>query len=287
MSGYARIHRTLLGHAAFRNDAEAMAFAWLVVRAAWAAGEVRYKSRAVSLERGQIATSVRDFAEAMDRDKGWVERLLKRLRNCRMIETDAKTGFLVVTICNYSEYQSDGEKRKTPAKTPKKTNARQTQDTDKEGEKREEEETPQPPAGGRRGKHVLPEDWVLPTVEELPPQAKACARQWKPQSYAAHGEAFVNFWRPRGRMMTDWRLTWAGRVVEIHEKVLRAEKFDQAPPATAEQRKPMTAFETENAIRFARSQGNDAHAAELQRQLERMRPSPVVVPFIPNMRASR
>ena len=106
MSGYVRIHRSLIGHPAFRNDAEAMAFAWLVAKAAWQPTRVRYKERAISLGRGQIAVSVRDFATAMDRDKAWVERLLKRLKSETMIETRHETGVNVITICNYEEYQS-------------------------------------------------------------------------------------------------------------------------------------------------------------------------------------
>jgi hypothetical protein len=95
VSGYVRIHRTLIGHPAFRNDAEAMAFAWLVAKAAWKGARVRYKDRAITLSRGQIAISVRDFANAMDRDKAWIERLLKRLRAETMIETRHETGVTV------------------------------------------------------------------------------------------------------------------------------------------------------------------------------------------------
>lgn len=138
MSGYARIHRSLIGHPAFRNDAEGMAFAWMVLRASWKPVRVRYKGRAIALGRGQLALSVRDFADAMDRDKGWIERLLKRLKNETMIETRAETGVLVITVCNYADYQADGEERETVAETPRETPARQTQDTEQEDKKPEE-----------------------------------------------------------------------------------------------------------------------------------------------------
>ena len=85
MIGYARFHRSLIGHPAFRNDSEAMAFAYLVLRASWKPTRVRYKGKALSLNRGQLAMSVRDLADAMDRDKGWVERLLKRLKSETMV----------------------------------------------------------------------------------------------------------------------------------------------------------------------------------------------------------
>ena len=130
MSGYVRIHRSLLGHPAFRNDAEAMAFAWLVAKAAWQPTRVRYKERIIALDRGQLAVSVRDFATAMDRDKAWVERLLKRLKAETMVETRHETGVNVITICNYEEYQARGLRHETVDETATETGARQGRDTE-------------------------------------------------------------------------------------------------------------------------------------------------------------
>lgn len=123
-----------MGHPTFRNDAEAMAFAWLVLRASWKPCAVRYKERQISLLRGQLALSIRDFAKAMDRDKGWAERLLKRLATRDMAKTDGKTGVLVITICNYERYQAIKDTGKTPSETKPKTGARQGQDTEQERE---------------------------------------------------------------------------------------------------------------------------------------------------------
>jgi|GEM_PF-3353033 len=140
MSGYVRLHRTLLGHPAFRNDAEAMVFAWLITKAAWRPTRVRYKDRLITLDRGQLSVSVRDIAAAHDRDKAWVERLLKRLKSETMIETHGETGVNVITICNYDLYQPNGEGGETPGKTPAETVARQGRDTEQRKEKREERE---------------------------------------------------------------------------------------------------------------------------------------------------
>lgn len=115
-----------------------MAFAWMILRASWRPTRVRYKGRAVSLNRGQLATSIRDMAEAMDRDKAWVERLFKRLKHETMIETVTEAGVSVVTICNYAEYQADCDIADAARETVRETDARQTQDTEqrrKEGKK--------------------------------------------------------------------------------------------------------------------------------------------------------
>ena len=154
MSGYVRIHRALIGHPAFRNDAEALAFAWMVINAAWKPIRVRYQERAVSLARGQLAVSVRDLARAMDRDKGWVERLLKRLKSEAMIETTDETGVSVITIRNYDEYQAEKDTAKTPAETPAETGARQGQDTEQGREEGKKE--------GKTRKRVRTPDYEIP-----------------------------------------------------------------------------------------------------------------------------
>lgn len=133
-----RLYRALVGHPDFRNDAEAMAFAWLVAKASWQPVEVRYKGKRASLQRGQVAISVRDFARAMDRHQGWVERLLGRLKSSGMIKTDKGTASLVITICNYDAFQRPGEQDKTANGTAKKTEARQARDTEQGREIREE-----------------------------------------------------------------------------------------------------------------------------------------------------
>lgn len=158
MSGYVRIHRSLIGHPAFRNDAEAMAFAWLVAKAQWKPTRVRYKERPIILERGQLAISVRDFANAMDRDKAWIERLLKRLRAETMVETRHETGVNVVTICNYNQYQNEPILCETPRETPRKTEARQTRDTEQVREEGKKEESSNDDSPSDDGPAVLPED---------------------------------------------------------------------------------------------------------------------------------
>jgi hypothetical protein len=131
MSGYVRLYRSLISeHPAFRNDAEAMAFAWLVAKAAWQPTRVRYKERILSLNRGQLAVSQRDMARALDRDKAWVERLWKRLRAEAMVEVVCEAGVAIVTICKYEEYQARGVGREALDEA----GARQGQGTEQERE---------------------------------------------------------------------------------------------------------------------------------------------------------
>jgi len=159
VSGYVRLHRDLLAHPAFRNDAEALAFAWLFARAAWKETRVRYKGHAVSLKRGQLAVSIRDMADALDRDKAWIERLFKRLRAETMIETVAEAGVSVITICNYDKYQPKSDADKAIDETVDETDARQTRDTEQRREKGKEVKVEARKRASRTPEFEVP-DWV-------------------------------------------------------------------------------------------------------------------------------
>jgi hypothetical protein len=76
----------------------------------------------------------------MDRDKAWIERLLKRLKSEAMIETRNETGVNVVTICKYNEYQADIGTRETVGETINETSARQSRDTEQVIEESKERE---------------------------------------------------------------------------------------------------------------------------------------------------
>lgn len=102
--GYIHFDRSFAGHPAFRNDGEAMAFAWMCLRAFSHPLRVRYRGAAIDLGRGQLVASVRDLARAFDRPEGWVESLLTRLKSEAMVEVRAAPGPAVITICNYDQF---------------------------------------------------------------------------------------------------------------------------------------------------------------------------------------
>ena len=126
--GYVLIYRRLLDHPAFRSPAEAMAFAYLVAKAAWRPTRVRYRRRAVVLERGQLTISVRDFAAAMERPLAWAQRFLERLETDKMIarkpiqsrysrDTVADTVSPIISICNYDAFQMGKQSSDTVTET--------------------------------------------------------------------------------------------------------------------------------------------------------------------------
>lgn len=88
---------------------------------------------------------------------------------------------------------------------------------------------PTPPAGGgddgkrNRGSRI-PADWKPPAIDDLPPGAKAKAKQWPAGAYEGEAEAFVAYWLGEGRAgarKLDWNKTWFNRVNEVTSRVLR------------------------------------------------------------------
>lgn len=136
--GYVRIYRRVLNDPSFNNAGEAMAFAYLILKASWKPSKVRYKGKTISLERGQLALSVRDFAQDFGWSKDKCGRFLARL-NRDKIETESATGINIITICNYDTYQANDETSATVGATAPATVPRQYRDTEQRREEYKEE----------------------------------------------------------------------------------------------------------------------------------------------------
>lgn len=254
MSGFIAMQRDALDHHILRDGERFRAWFWIVANACWKPSKARIKGHTVELERGELSFSVRFLAENWGWSKSRVDRFLSDLRTEGMIETRSKSGTSaghkagqgqsIIKVCNYAKYQ-DAELGLRDKREPiSGTSAGQARDKEEEGKKGIKKNTPLTPQGGRKGKSCLPSDWVLPSVSDLPPKAQACAEQWTDASYETHGEAFVNYWSSERRQKADWRLTWANRIVDIHDKVMRAQKFGNDPKSgqsvAAKKHDPMT-----------------------------------------------
>jgi len=277
MTGYVRLHRSLIGHAAFRNDAEAMAFAWMIARAAWKPARVRYKGKAISLNRGQLAISVRDMADAMDRDKAWVERLFTRLKRETMIETVTQAGVSVVTICNYVEYQSNSEQHEAGDETPRETGARQVQDTEQEPE----EDNKKIDCRLDDFPNRVVETWNTETAGTPLPKARPLTpdrRKHLAVRAKEHGEDAVfaairnmaasEFHSGKSGKWTEGNLGWLLKSPENFTKML-----ERSAPAAAKQSVPVeqTIRARQDQARIYRRMGRESEADELDRETERIR----------------
>jgi len=108
MSGTVNISRGIWHDVAFKDEpfSEREAFIWIIMEASYKPREKRVGSITVSLERGQLVTSVRFMCSAWSWSKSRVDRFLKRLENRDMIGTDSGTGINVITVCKYNDYQN-------------------------------------------------------------------------------------------------------------------------------------------------------------------------------------
>lgn len=136
MSGFVALHRAAIEHPLFAGDTARLgAWLWLVAKACWKPTRFNVAGKTVLLERGQYCCSVRDLAEAWGWSKSTVDRFLTRLKNETMIETDAGTGRLIITICNYAKYQDINEDAGTGSGTTGGTASGQQRDIKEQGNK--------------------------------------------------------------------------------------------------------------------------------------------------------
>lgn len=161
--GVFAVARTIFDHPMLGGEpfTRREAWLWLVSEAAFKAGKRRAGAALVSLQRGEVAHSIRFMADAWQWHRARVERFLHALKTETMIGTRIETGVTVITICKYDEYQRVGSPNETRREAETETVARQQRDRLEEGNKGKD--TPSLRSGGRapaKGKMLpLSDDW--------------------------------------------------------------------------------------------------------------------------------
>jgi hypothetical protein len=213
MSGTVNISRTIWDDTAFKKQpfTEREAFMWLVMEASWKPRERRVGNAVVTLERGQLASSIRFMAEAWDWQKSTVDRFLKRLENRDMIGTASGTGITIITVCKYNEYQN----APSDSGTPDNSKAGQQRDSSGTNENKglikgvihkEVEPVGSPPKKTPRGSR-LPAEWRLSKSWGM----WAVEQGLPPEIVKSEGEKFRDYWHSvagaKG-VKLDWEATW-------------------------------------------------------------------------------
>lgn len=202
--GYALIFRRILENRTFRDHGEAMAFAYLILRAAWRPTKVRYKERMIVLQRGQLAMSVRDLAAALGRDRNWADRFLKRLADQDMIETASETGVNVISVCNYDTFQSKYISPETGVEQQPRQDRDRTETQNKEEKELKKETTPYSPPSKKRataweGGDKLPVEWLRWAQSD---------RGWTSRQVLDEAQRFIDSALAKGRTYIDWQAAW-------------------------------------------------------------------------------
>jgi hypothetical protein len=207
-----------------------------------------------------IAFALRETAES-------VSSLFHRLES---------VGLVVSRNGTYSPYKWAERQYKSDTSTDRvkrfRERCRNADETAPEAETELDTDIP-PIAPRKRGECAgvnFPQDWQLPPVPSLTPKARACAEQWTLASYETEGEGFALYWKQSRKRRPDWLGTWCAWVIRQHSKVMRDQKFGNAPPAQPKKPTgPMTVDELRNGIRFRRDIGDEAKAQELEAELEK------------------
>ena len=194
-------HPTLKGRAPFCRT---LAWIWMVSEASWRPRRVRHAGQTFTIERGQLAHSIRFMAKAWRWEQTKVVRFLSDLKTETMIATQTATGITVTTICNYDKYQVVGLPSTTADATPTATETQQERNSSATNKKQVNRETV---VEARKRATRLPDDWV-PSSED---HAFAKAMGFSDQQIKFHADKFRDFWRGKpGAAGTklDWPATW-------------------------------------------------------------------------------
>jgi hypothetical protein len=120
--GYIALYRDVLDHPLFKDErpyTRFQAWVWMIQEAAWGLSQQRVGRTVTTVERGQLAATTRGLGETWGWAHGRVRRFLETLRREAMIRTlvtdtvagtetgtPSRTGITIITICNYSKFQS-------------------------------------------------------------------------------------------------------------------------------------------------------------------------------------
>lgn len=232
--GWAKGHRAMLDHPLLQ-DADALGV-WvrLFLMAARKPARVKYHDRVITLERGEVAFSVREFARKVRVSYKRLRTILGWFEADEMILKNAKMGapkgapFSVYSIVNYDTYQGEGPDEGAPMGAPGAHQGRREQESKTPKTVTETPSPPViapttvPPTGGRTPPvgDALPV--VVPAAPEPTEKAKKDARAvlWEDM------KGWIGGNNP-GALMGKWCKTYGeGRVFEAHTQAMRGTPAD-------------------------------------------------------------
>tara|TARA_R100001463_G_scaffold23195_3_gene55668 strand:- start:885 stop:1622 length:738 start_codon:yes stop_codon:yes gene_type:complete len=115
----------------------------MCLEANWKLHKSLYKGKLIDIKRGSFPMSYREWAQRWNTSEGKVRRLIKLLKDDKMITTDTTHGFTLVKICNYDKYQGKNDKQ-TDTVTDRQTDTvtdTQTDTTIRRKERKERKNT--------------------------------------------------------------------------------------------------------------------------------------------------
>lgn len=176
----------------------AQAFEWLVSRASMNSTKIDVMGKTVEVRRGQLCMSYRALAEAWRWDLGKVQRFIARLKTDTLLDTESSHGRMMITICNYEDFDVRKSPRPNATDTLSDTRTIREQYAGDTQSKKLDDDNNAP---------AREEPTTVPPVEELPtepitakpgdnPNASALIQALTDEVKAAFGEEVGGMARP-------------------------------------------------------------------------------------------
>lgn len=194
MSGWLKLHRSLLDNPLWTAEPFSKAQAWvhLLLVANHKDGGFLKNGQWIEVKRGQTGESVMSLSKRFRWSKNKVLRFLDLLEKQQMIEVKTTHLTTIITICNYNDFQGNDTSGETPNGTPNET----PNDTSLETQTRSKEVKNEKKSNGKR--------FAPPTLDEVILFMDEYA---KAGSFAADFHDFYESknWHVGRNKMKDWK----------------------------------------------------------------------------------
>lgn len=149
MSGWIKLHRSLLSHPLWNDKPFSRGQAWidLILNANHSDKEVMIKGEKFIVKRGQQARSEVTLSHAWGWDRGKVRRFLRDLKTLQQIEQQTHSKTSIITICNYCGFQDIQTAEQTADATAEQTASEQQANTNKNVKNKKNNNPPKSPQG--------------------------------------------------------------------------------------------------------------------------------------------
>lgn len=203
--GWITLHRSLCEHWVWDCEfSTGQAWVDLLLKACHSQNKLMIKGQLVTLDRGQQARSEVTLSREWKWSRNKVRRFLKNLEKDGMIEQKATHLTSVITICNYSDFQS----KHTADDTAKGQQAIQVKDirrntNNNDNNDNKEKISPKKRASKSKGLTEFPDDFEI--TEKM---VNWFSEQGFTIDLGRATDAWVDAMRAKGNKYKDWSAAW-------------------------------------------------------------------------------
>jgi len=104
-SGWIKLHKQIRKHWLWEHPEYLLAWIDMLMMANWQDRKKLYKMELHDIKRGEFPASIRKLSTRWNWSMGKVQRFLNLLKSDKMIETQTDTGYTLVKILKYEQYQ--------------------------------------------------------------------------------------------------------------------------------------------------------------------------------------